>query len=280
MKKIGFIDYYLDEWHAEKYPGWIEEATGGEMKVVYAYGKQDKEGGETNAAWCERKGITLLSTIEEVIERSDYLVVLSPDNPEQHEELARLPLQSGKPTYVDKTFAPDRDTAVRLFELAERHKTPLFSTSALRFADEYVQAERNGVRTIASIGPGKFENYSIHQIEPIVMFLGSRPQKVMYTGTAGSAALLIAFEDGRQAALRHFGSGCPFSMALDYEDGSARVLTVQSNFFGAFIREMIAFFETGRPPVDPAETIAIASIIEYGLRAEKTPYEWIALPQG
>jgi hypothetical protein len=25
MKKIGFIDYFLDEWHAENYPQWIEE---------------------------------------------------------------------------------------------------------------------------------------------------------------------------------------------------------------------------------------------------------------
>ena len=23
MKTIGFIDYYLDEWHANNYPAWI-----------------------------------------------------------------------------------------------------------------------------------------------------------------------------------------------------------------------------------------------------------------
>ena len=27
--KIGFIDYYLDEWHANKYPAWIKEASNG-----------------------------------------------------------------------------------------------------------------------------------------------------------------------------------------------------------------------------------------------------------
>ena len=25
MKKIGFIDFYLDEWHANNYPAWIRE---------------------------------------------------------------------------------------------------------------------------------------------------------------------------------------------------------------------------------------------------------------
>ena len=31
MKKIGFIDYYLDEWHANNYPGFFKEAADGQM---------------------------------------------------------------------------------------------------------------------------------------------------------------------------------------------------------------------------------------------------------
>ena len=26
MIKVGFIDYYLDEWHANNYPAWIKAA--------------------------------------------------------------------------------------------------------------------------------------------------------------------------------------------------------------------------------------------------------------
>ena len=26
MKKIGFIDYFLSQWHANNYPAWIKEA--------------------------------------------------------------------------------------------------------------------------------------------------------------------------------------------------------------------------------------------------------------
>ena len=44
MHKIGFIDYFLDEWHAEKYPGWIEKASSGSMKVAYAYGMSNIDG--------------------------------------------------------------------------------------------------------------------------------------------------------------------------------------------------------------------------------------------
>ena len=49
MKKIGFIDYYLDEWHANTYPALIKELSEGEYEVAYAYGKIDSPiGGISN----------------------------------------------------------------------------------------------------------------------------------------------------------------------------------------------------------------------------------------
>ncbi|MGG6310391.1 hypothetical protein [Paenibacillus macerans] len=278
MKKIGFIDLHLDQFHADKYPGWIEQASAGAMKVAYAYGKRDKENGRTNEAWCRERGIELLPTIGEVVERSDYLIVLSPDNPEFHEELSRLPLASGKPTYIDKTFAPDRETAVRLFDLASAHGTPMYSTSALRFAGEYAQVDPEGIQTISSWGPGAFANYSIHQIEPVVSLMGAHPLSVMYTGTPGSPALLIDFGAGRRASIHHLGDNCPFTIGIKYDNGNFAQATANSNFFEAFIRNLVDFFETGKPVVDSAETIAVITIIEYGLKAAETPGVWVDLP--
>jgi hypothetical protein len=278
MKKIGFIDYFLDEWHAEKYPEWIEAASGGRVKVAYAYGKIDSPSGMSNSEWCGKKGIELLGSIEEVVERSDYLIVLSPDHPEWHEELSQLPLRSGKPTYIDKTFAPDRKTALALFELSHKYGTPMYSSSALRFAAEYAGADRQGIETIASVGPGKFENYSIHQIEPVISLMGSGAARVMSIGTANSPALLIEFEGGRQAEIRHFGWECPFSMMINDKAGQTKIVKVESDFFASFVQSLMQFFETGVPAVDEAETVAIITIIEYGIKAAATPFQWVELP--
>lgn len=279
VKAIGFIDYYLDEWHANNYPKWIHEATDGKMIVSYAYGMKDSEQGLSNKAWCEKNGAALLSTIEEVVEKSDYIIVLSPDNPEQHEALAQIPLQSGKPTYIDKTFAPDRNTAIRLFDLAAKHHTPLYSSSALRFAAEYMELEQKGIEVISSIGPGSLENYSIHQIEPIISLMGPDVARMMYTGTSKSPALLIQFKDGRQATIHHFGWECPFSMAINYESGSCKIVKPESNYFQLFMQNLITFFETGQTTVPASQTVAIITIIEYALKAAKQPYQWIELPQ-
>ncbi|MGG1879912.1 hypothetical protein ABDI30_20375 [Paenibacillus cisolokensis] len=278
MKTIGFIDLHLDQFHANKYPGWIEQASGGSMKVAYAYAKQDKQGGKTNEAWCREYGVQQLSSIAEVVDRSDYLIVLSPDNPEYHEELSQLPLASGKPTYIDKTFAPDRDAALRLFDLAAKHGTPMYSTSALRFASEYAELKAGDIQTISSWGPGAFSNYSIHQIEPIVHLMGPSPKRVMFTGTPESPSLLIDFGEGRQANVNHLGDNCPFTLGVRYTTGDFKQASAQSNFFTAFIDNLVHFFHTSEPAVDPAETVAIVTIIEYGLKAADTPYRWVELP--
>ena len=277
MKKIGFIDYYLDEWHANKYPEWIRNESGGRMKVAYAYGVKDAEHGLSNAEWCKQNDVKLMDTIEEVVSESDYLIILSPDHPEQHEALAQLPLASGKPTYMDKTFAPDRQTAVRLFELAAKHGTPLYSSSALRFAAEYDNVEREGIQVISSWGPGAFENYSIHQIEPIVSMLGPEAKRVMYIGNH-TPALLIEFTDGRQATIHHLGENCPFTMAVNYDFGGCKVLKAESDFFKLFIQDLVAFFDTGHITVPKSQTISIITIIEYGLKAAASPYQWVELP--
>jgi hypothetical protein len=278
MKKIGFIDYFLDEWHANNYPEWIKNESNGEMQVTYAYGLKDSDNGISNAAWCDKYDVTLLGSIEEVVQKSDYLVVLSPDYPEFHEELAQIPLASGKPTYIDKTFALDRLTAERLFARADEYGTPLYSSSALRFASEYMEAERSGIKTISSIGPGKLENYSIHQIEPIVSLMGCEATRVMYIGTPHSPALLIEFTDGRQATIHQFGGGAPFQMMVHYSSDDCKQIKVESDFFQLFTRSLVTFFETGNSIVSSAETIAVITIIEYGLLAVQTPYQWLNLP--
>ena len=276
--KIGFIDYYLDEWHANNYPSLIRALSGGAMDIACAYGKIDSPlpGGRTSAQWSGNMGIPLCDTIEEVITKSDALIVLAPDNSEMHEELCQLPLRSGKPTYVDKTFAPDGQTARRLATLAEKSGTPCFSTSALRFAEEYRTIGRGGITAISSWGPGDFETYAIHQIEPVVMLISSAPRRVLYTAVERWYALVLEFEDNRYATVSGFMDGSPFMMNL-CDKSETRIVTITSDFFTPFIKELIDFFATGKAPLDVKATLMIMDILEAGKKAQKKPGVWIPI---
>ena len=277
MKKIGFIDYYLDEWHANNYPEIIKKISDGRYEVCYAYGKIDSPiGGMTNKEWSEKYNIPLLDTIEEVIEKSDLLIVLSPDNPEMHEELTDLPLKSGKLVYVDKTFAPDKETAERIFANADAHGTTCFSSSALRFVTELKVVEKSKIAKIYSEGPGFYDTYSIHQIEPVVMLMDCRAKRVMALDDEKHPAIVIEFEDGRLAQIYQHRQA-DFKITVVDDDNNGVDYPVKSDYFGLFMEALVEFFDTGKIPASHEQTIDVIAIREAGVRALKTPFNWIDL---
>lgn len=284
MKKIGFIDYFLDEWHANNYPLWIADPRNdGRYEVAYAWAAMDKPGGLTTAEWCVNLNVVQTPSQEELIEKSDCLIVLSPDNPEQHEVLSTLVLKSGKPVYIDKTFSTNRAAAERMFELADRYGTPLYSTSALRYANELNWLKDNGmaqadVAFASARGPGLFANYSIHQIEMIVAAMGTGAKRAIALGTENAPVVAYKYEDGRCSVMNHLPwSG--FSLVVQDSFGKGGNLEVSGNFWDGFIDALLRFFDTGLPPVSRVETCEAVAMIEAGLAALREPGIWVDVPR-
>ncbi|NLD87897.1 MAG: Gfo/Idh/MocA family oxidoreductase [Clostridiales bacterium] len=281
MKKIGLIDHYLDNWHANNLPRWLKDEAGDKYKICYAWGslpmgtmKPNGEGAKPSALWCAEQGIELCSSAAEVVEKSDVLLVLAPNNPETHPELCRDAFASGKRTYVDKTFATDAAAAKALIEAAKAGNTPMFSSSALRFSTELKDVERKGLKIINSRGPGSYDIYSIHQIEMIVALFGPEFERVMAIGDETAPALVIEFSGKRFATIGHFGWQCPFNMALAYENGEHTLIKECSDYFPNFVHELVDFFETGDIKVPFEETIAVIAIRELGAKALRNPGVW------
>ena len=64
-KKIGFIDYFLDEWHANHLIDWFKTAKrADEFELYMAYGEKQPpfEGRRTNADWCSQNGVKYAET--------------------------------------------------------------------------------------------------------------------------------------------------------------------------------------------------------------------------
>ena len=276
--KLGFIDYFLDEWHANAYPKMIREASDGQIEAVYAYGQVvSPYTGRDSAAWCEKRGLTLCQTIEELIEKSDALVVLSPDNVEMKEELSRLALMSGKRTYIDKTFAPDKKTAEAMFALGEQYGTPCYSSSALRYADEYQPFLDKQVKTMSMWGSGDVDTYSIHQLEPLMMLMKGKVSRVMAKLQDSWTNVTLEWTDGRTANILCSGKDdIPFVSAICTEEGT-QMVQVKSAFFDVFIKSLVHFFRTGEVPVTHEETVSIMAVREAVMQAAAQPGVWVEL---
>ncbi len=282
-KKIGFIDYSIDEWHANNYPEMIRNSSrGDEFEIHLAWEEITKPGVRNLHEWCRDFNIKAATGIKQIVEECDCIAVLAPSDPEVHERLAQMPLKSGKPVYIDKPFAPSVAAAKRMFALAAENDTPLMSSSALRFGSELQSAVNEtlaGKKAIfaSTQGGGRsFEEYSIHQIEMLVMLLGTGAGRVMQCGSGDSQLLLIDYPDERRGAMTRIAS-CGFQAALEYGDGQSRNLNNMSDFFPMFIEAMLEFFATGKSCIAQEETIEIAALVETGIKALTAMDQWIKI---
>ena len=270
MKKIGFVDYYISEWHAENYPEWIIDASkklGEDFEVTHAYAECDisPRNGETTAEWCKRQGIEKCDSIDELCEKSDFIVLLAPSNPEVHPRLAEAVLKHGKPTYIDKTFADTLADAEYIFSVAKRYNTPFFSSSALRYAEEL--ADKSGYERIITTGGGSnAPEYIIHQIEMAVKMLGVGATDVKAAKKGDEIVFDVIYPDSRSATMI-YGSGFGFSAYLSGGANKPAELKMQSDFFAGLIKSMLEFFATGKLPFDSAQTLEVMKIREMAIKA-------------
>src|SRR5690606_17140356 len=134
----------------------------GEVEVVGAW-----ESHPETDNWCESNAVTRMNSADEVVKASDAIIVLAPNNPETHLDLARPALQAGKPTFIDKSIAESVNSAKEILRLSERHGAPVMAASALRFASELdtlEDAEPPPYDTVFARGLGKWNGYGVHTI--------------------------------------------------------------------------------------------------------------------
>ena len=282
MKKIGFIDLFIDEWHANNYPQWFKESAKGKDFTLALAWEEGPRGGRPLTQWCAEMGIPPARSMKQVVEECDAICILAPSNPEVHEHLADLPLRSGKPVYLDKPFAPDRATAERLFALAHEYRTPLMSSSALRYGNELRQLrkelaeQKKNVRFVGTLGGGSsFQEYGIHQVEMIVSFLGMGAKRVMQCGGEKTNHMVIGYDDDRRATVT-LNPEMPFTAVICHDGGVSHVVHM-NDIFENLIADMLEFFAAGTSPIDYRETIEISTIVAAGNKALSLPGKWVVI---
>jgi len=282
MKKIGFIDYYLSEWHANSYPAWFKEAcgkTGLNYEVAYAYAEKDVSpaDGKTTDEWCEKYGAKKCGSIKEVCEKSDFVLVLAPTNPETHLRLCEEVFRycKGGRTYIDKTFAPDLETAKKIFALAKENDVDFFSTSALRYCPDFENLKN--VKSITTFyGGSNLEEYIIHQIESVVKVMAAPAEKLKAEKYGETIEYEISFRDGRRAFME-FNVNNGYRAKIEFEDGRVTDKTLTSGHFLILSEKILNFFETGQIDFDKSETLEVMNIRDNAIKAKEETGVWLKL---
>ena len=238
----------------------------GDARITCAW-TQDPQ---TTARLCAACRIeTACATPQDMVGKVDAVIVAR-DDWETHAALAMPFLQAGLAVFVDKPLSLDHDELSRFEPYLRTGK--LMSCSGLRFA-----AELDGFRTPRSqweIGTPKLieatvlngiEKYGIHMIEAVASLdpAWGRATSVARLDVPHDA-WLIRLSDGVPMVLNCLGAvGKTFHVSL-FGDKGHRHFDLHDNF-SAFRRTMEHFFAmvtSGRPPIDPDETLGIMNLIQ------------------
>lgn len=263
-KRIGFVDDNLDNFHARVFL----EAFRGPLKdrgwvVAGATALQH----DTSRAWAARHALPYYDDPAALAPHVDAFAVLAPSTPATHEGLCAKVLPSGKPTFVDKTFAPDAATAERIFALADRHGAPIQTSSALRYTavQAFVAAAGlDAVRHVTAWGPGRsYDEYAIHPLELAVSCLGPDAVSIRRRGTDAVAQLQIDFSGGRSAVVHVCTpSKTPYAASVTTIKETRYFEVDTKPLFADAAAAMLGFFEARRAQVDRRETMALLRILD------------------
>ncbi len=225
--------------------------------------------------WCKEFGVERCERIEELCEKSDYILILSPTNPEKHLAYAEIALKYKKNTYIDKTFASNYETAKKIFDIAEENGTKFFSSSALRFANEL--EDFKGSKSVISFGSGSlFDEYIIHQIEMVQKIADEKPVAVKVEKQYEQYFTTIEYKNGKMATMI-FADALPFQIygGKDAEEGIYK--TIDSPFFINLLSDILRFYESDEVSFDTKQTLAVMKIREAAIKGKDDLGNWQCL---
>lgn len=270
--RIGFIDYQLENFHAnvflKSYRESLLDDAGQPLAEVAGCWAMDDAAGK---AWAQKHDVRWFARPMSLAKSVDALMILSPSNPEHHLPLLRKVVKAGLPVYVDKPSAPDMRTLTKLFELADKHGAAVQTTSALRYTavqQRVAEMAQGELQHIITWGPGRsFDEYAIHPVELAVSCMGSDAQSLMVRQHENFHQLLVNFSGGRTATMHVcVGSQTPYAATLVSAAKTEHITPDLSRLFIDTAAGVLDFLQSGKPNIPREESMMVRRILDAAVK--------------
>ena len=234
-----------------------------DFKEVRVTAVWDKEPGVAEKLAADYGIERVAASPEQLADFVDAVLVLD-DGTKAHQRQAKLFLERGLPTFVDKPLSPDPKEAAEIVAFAEQHRAPFMSCSALRFARELEQArpkldEIKPFLAACAVGPGELIYYGIHPCELLQSAIGSGVTAVQNSGAEGRHIVRLFYRDDRSAVLQVFEDiGYVFHLSVYGKGGWVSFpVTDHVAFYTETVRRFVATCRGAAPPIPAQETLEI-----------------------
>ena len=284
-KRIGMIG--LDTGHCVDFTRIFNASDAGDKyrgyKVTAAYPK----GTELIKEWKDRipqitqemkeQGVKIVDSMDELLAITDVVLITCIDG-NKHLELATPVIQAKKTLFIDKPFTASYKDACAIVELAKKYRTPMFSSSSLRYNidDEVKINELTGKVTGAqTFSPAAIEPnhpdlfwYSIHGIEMLFAIMGTGCKSVKRTFTPETDYVIGVWDDNRIGAYRGIRNGSSGYGATVFGEKAIKELDI-SGGYNPLLVKIAEFYDTKTIPFPVEQTLEIIAFMEAAEESKK-----------
>jgi len=211
-----------------------------------------------------------VESIEALLAKVDVVMLESVDG-RPHLAQARPVLKAGKRLFIDKPFAGNLADAREIVGLAKETGTPFFSCSCARFQPEIWRLRADaGVGKVTKVqgsSPMHLEPhhpdlfwYGIHGVEALYTVLGPGCVSVSRKIEGNLDVTTGRWKDGRIGVFRGVKQG-DYTPIVKVWGDKGEYETPGGFDYSGLVRVMAEFFHTGKPPIDPQETLEIVEFM-------------------
>jgi hypothetical protein len=199
-------------------------------------------------------------------------------------------LEAGKRVFIDKPLAASLDDVRRIAALSTETGTPFFSASSVRYHPDLARLRANaGVGKVARVEASYVLNtiefhpdlfyYGIHGVEALYAVMGTGCVGVTRRVTADADVTTCRWRDGRTGVYHGLPKADPTRPLLTVIGDAGQASTTEAANYDGIVRVIAEFFQTGRPPVDPAETIEVFEFMTAADRSKARQGAEVALAE-
>lgn len=274
-KRVGIIG--LDTSHSIAFTKALNAPDAGDTfagyKVVaaYPYGSKDIESSTKRIPGyiedVKKMNVEIIDSLAGLLKKVD-VVLLETNDGRLHREQAIQVLKAGKRVFIDKPMAASLADVEAIFAASRKYNIPLFSASSLRYIKGIERVDKSQVVGAETFSPAVLEKthpdlfwYGIHGVEALYTVMGTGCREVVRVHTENTDTVVGTWADGRTGTFRGTRTG--------KHDYGGTVFTQSGNItlgpYGGYeplLKDIIVYFETGKVPVTPEETLEIFAFME------------------
>ena len=175
--------------------------------------------------------------------------------------------------------------ALAIFDLAKKHKVPVFTSSSLRFAKTTLAVREGSIGKVTHCethSPCSLEPhhpdlfwYGIHGVESLFTVMGPGCLSVQRGKTKDGKIEVTGKWTGARTGVFREGKG--YGGKAIGKKGESEVGKYDG--YAPLVREIVSFFKTGKPPVPPEESIAIYAFMEAADESKRRNGEEVPLTE-